>query len=175
MGVNALEGPERDGEAAFRRILVAFDGSAHAHRVLAGAVELAQGSRGRLTVLMVLPERPLWVCTAWEAPVITSRPEDLAFGPQLTTLDRCVTDVPADIPVVKLVKRGAIVSEVLAEARNGAHDAIVMGSDGKTRRSWLAGSISRRVVRESPVPVLVVAAARARSSRHGRPGRMRVG
>jgi nucleotide-binding universal stress UspA family protein len=141
----------------FRRLLVAFDGSPHACRALAEAIELAQAQHGRLTVIAVMPGPSLWLGAACAVPVnlggleLSPEPEFQAM------LDRAVGSVPADIPVVTLLKRGAAADAILAEARKGEHDAVVIGSRGHGElRSLLLGSVSHAVLRGSPVPVLVI-------------------
>jgi nucleotide-binding universal stress UspA family protein len=61
----------------FRRLLVAFDGSSHAQRALAEAVEMAQANNGRLTVMTVVPESNVWALNfGYEAGVDVNRVSD---------------------------------------------------------------------------------------------------
>jgi nucleotide-binding universal stress UspA family protein len=109
------------GLQMFHRLLVAFDGSAHAQAALAAAIEPARSNAGGFQ----------------------------------TMLDRAVQTIPSDVPVTRLLKRGAIAGAILAEAAD--HDLIVMGSRGRGElRSLLLGSVSHAVLHSSPVPVLVV-------------------
>ena len=139
----------------FHRLLVAFDGSTHAQAALAAAIELAQAGHGRLTVMAVAPESTLWWGVAGEVPSdlgALDRSNEREFQ---TMLDRAVQTTPPDVPVTKLLKRGAIAAAILAEAAD--HDLIVMGSRGRGElRSLLLGSVSHAVLHSSPVPVLVV-------------------
>jgi nucleotide-binding universal stress UspA family protein len=141
----------------FGRLLVAFDGSPHASRALAETIELAQANHGRLTVIAVMPGPSLWLGAAGEVPMNLGGLEPSPEAEFQAMLDRAVRSVPAEVPVVTLLKRGAAADAILAEARQGDHDAIVIGSRGHGElRSLLLGSVSHAVLRRSPVPVLVV-------------------
>jgi nucleotide-binding universal stress UspA family protein len=139
----------------FHRLLVAFDGSTHAHAALAAAIELAQANHGRLTVIAVVPASTRWWGVASEVPSdlgALDRANERAFQ---TMLDRAVRAIPLDVPVTKFLKHGAVPGAILAEA--AGHDLIVMGSRGRGElRSLLLGSVSHEVLHSSPVPVLVV-------------------
>jgi nucleotide-binding universal stress UspA family protein len=139
----------------FHRILVACDGSPHAQRALADAIELAQVHRARLTLISVVPVPNVWLAGAPDLPAdpggATSPEQECRL-----ILDRAVATVPADVPVTTLLKRGPAAAAILTAARDSRQDLIVMGSRGRGElRSLLLGSVSHSVLRSSPVPVLV--------------------
>jgi nucleotide-binding universal stress UspA family protein len=141
----------------FTRLLVAFDGSPHAWRALAEAIELAQSGHGRLTVIAVMPDSSPWLGSAAALPMERGgldAPPEAEFQ---AMLDRALRTVPADVPVVGVLTRGAAAAAIVAEARTGDHDAILIGSRGRgDLRSLLLGSVSHAVLRASPIPVVVV-------------------
>jgi nucleotide-binding universal stress UspA family protein len=141
----------------FRRLLVAVDGSSHARRALAEAIDLAQTNGGTLTLIAVAPEPSVWSMSGYDVPInVDSVQQELEREYQVV-LDDAVSGVPADLPVTKILKRGAAGHQIVEEVNAGHHDLVVMGSRGRGElRSLLLGSVSHRVLQASHVPVLVV-------------------
>lgn len=140
--------------------LVAFDDSRHSHLALEHATRLARESGARLTVMTVVPELPLWTFgDGYGAPINVEAAREEAEQRWRQALDRVVQAVPADLPVTSTTRHGPAGEAIVAEARDGQHDLIVMGSRGRGEwRSLLLGSVSHHVLQHSPVPVLVVQA-----------------
>jgi nucleotide-binding universal stress UspA family protein len=140
----------------FRNVLVAVDGSADAALALAAAILTAQRSHARLTLIAVAED-------------VLRRPGAIAFDPTLqqrideTTqqhLRDAVDAVPQDIPVTKLFRRGRPGPEIVAAARQGEHDAIILGARGVGRVGALMGSVSQHVLHHADTTVFVAHARR---------------
>jgi nucleotide-binding universal stress UspA family protein len=141
---------------SFRNILVLLDGSPHAQQALTDAIELAELSHGRLTLLTsVTPVRALAFFNTDAATAQTLFDDAGSYAKKIISEARdCV---PPDIPVTTLLSREPIRTAALDELERGAHDLVVMGSRGHGAvASALIGSVSHFVLQHSPVPVLIV-------------------
>jgi nucleotide-binding universal stress UspA family protein len=138
----------------YRHVLVAFDGSPDAQLALEHAIALAQSYRAPLALVAVVPPAPPF---AWQAPggliqVHEARQADLS-----RQLRGAADSVPSDLPVTHRLLDGDPGREILRAAREGDHDLIVLGSRGRGRMTAaLLGSVSRRVMHDAQVPVMVV-------------------
>jgi nucleotide-binding universal stress UspA family protein len=73
--------------------------------------------------------------------------------------------------VTSRLGHGDPATAILAIAADGVHDLIVMGSHGRGRiHRALLGSVSERVLREAPVPVLLMRASKGDGDRAARGG-----
>src|SRR6266571_3709526 len=143
----------------FHTLLVPLDGSTRAEQALSLASCIARYSGGSLLLLRVVNtttdvrmfatepsamvpdatmESPLMDAVAYLAQIVTSselRGLKLSVGIVSGTAAECILD----------------------SAREQRTDVIVMGSHGYTgTKRWIMGSVTQKVARYSPVPVLVV-------------------
>lgn len=139
------------------RILVPVDDSAEARRAVEKAIELA----GRLNVGVVL-------MTVVATPIL---PRQLLDREQLAQLEARFRQAgqavleqlrplaeAAGVPLETKLMEGMPADEIVAEAGRG-YLFVVMGARGESlagRSTSLLGSVSDRVLRQSPVPVLIV-------------------
>lgn len=153
----------------FHNILVCVDGSAHADRALAEAIDLAATERARLTILTAIPRPPFWACTPETAGGIERLTSDLA-DEATATLRAAVDRVPESIPVTRILTAEPIRDALMERIETGGHDLLVMGSRGRGALSAsVLGSVSHYALNHSPIPVLIVHAeeeARAAGAAH---------
>jgi len=140
----------------FHNILVCVDGSAHADRALAEAIDLATAERSRLTLLTAIPRPPSWAGT----PMTVAAVEPLAAGladEAKRALRVAVDRVPDSIPVTTILSEEPIRDALMHRIRTGDHDLVVMGSRGRGALSAsFLGSVSHYALNHSVVPVLIV-------------------
>jgi len=143
----------------FLNILVAIDDSTHAARALDEALDLARSQRSRLTIIAVA-SRPAWRYMAGPYAGMMPTQEETDAAAEATIV-AARGRVGADIPVTTVVGRGSTAEAILARAREGNHDLIVMGSRGRgAAASAILGSVSHHVLHHGRVPVLIVHAHR---------------
>jgi nucleotide-binding universal stress UspA family protein len=154
--------PEPD--PAPRRILAAVDGSEPSLAALRHAAALARMHHARLSVVAVAPMHPTVTQSMAAMSGWAPEPPEQWMGQELR---KAVDTLPPDQPVTAYLKLGTAVHEIVALASDGEHDLVVMGSRGGHPLT----SVSRRVVRRSPVPVVVVGEppAKPRLRRRRRP------
>lgn len=134
------------------KILVAYDGSEFSKRALKEAVDLAKKFNGSVTLLHVFWDPTVPTVKKLEGTEIRDQPtlkliadaEKLLKGEKVNYEMR--SERSDDAPYV-----------ILKTARDDGCDAIAMGSRGMGgAKAWILGSVSSRVVAESPCPVIVV-------------------
>lgn len=136
--------------ACYHRILVAIDGSPDAEAALHHAVTLARDQNALVTLLTVAPPPATPIGVGASAP-----PDMLDFHTKL--LREATDSIPDDVGVTTRLERGNPAETILAIAREGDHDLLVMGSHGHSRvHRALLGSVSEKVLKASTVPVLLM-------------------
>jgi nucleotide-binding universal stress UspA family protein len=139
-------------------ILVAVDGSARSLDAVRTAAAIAEGSRAHLTILTAVRTGK-----AAFGGVNLSSVRPSAARQARDALHEAASVIPEGLLATVSIERGSPVRVILDRVRGGAYDLLVIGSRGRgPLRSALLGSVSRRVIERSPIPVLVA---------HGRPRR----
>jgi nucleotide-binding universal stress UspA family protein len=140
----------------FHRILVGIDDSPASRAALDQAIELVDAGHGRLGLLSAAPRPTMVGAAPTMLPVSREELERELVDWAERNLCAAQQAVPEEIPVTKLVRRGSPWRALLAEARSGSWDLIVVG---QTDRRWWPPFLARvgeRLNRRSPTPVLVV-------------------
>jgi len=143
----------------FRNILVAIDGSAHAERALAEAVDLALRNNATLTVMTSVPDPSSWLLggAAYSGGVDFEALGKETEQEYAKLLDDSVHSLPQELSVTKVLARGRPGQTILDRLHAGHHDLVVMGSRGRGEvRAVLLGSVSHQVLNASPAAVLIV-------------------
>jgi nucleotide-binding universal stress UspA family protein len=146
----------------YQSILVPLDDSAHAAAALDRAIELAKRGHTWLTLQHVIePPHPPPVGAPYVMGLMSPESKDEAEA----LLERAAARIPEGIPVHALVGHGHAADQILRRIECAGHDLVVMGTRGRgSIRSLLLGSVSRAVVRRSPVAVVTVHAEPAKQA-----------
>jgi nucleotide-binding universal stress UspA family protein len=129
---------------------VGFDGMAESYAALDEAAKLATKFGGSLRVIGVATPVPAMGAGAAQA-------AGAEAGPDFQTqLNNAVAELPPELRALPVFERGDPVEKLLQAADMGV-DLLVLGSRGfGPVMRLLIGSVSSRVIREAPCPVLVV-------------------
>jgi nucleotide-binding universal stress UspA family protein len=153
----------------FEKVLVPLDGSEHSERALETAIQIAKKFHAEMTLLhvysvivpAVIAPEPTTLTPAG-VPVVT--PAEVANMVEAARMvgTRILTDgeqkaKSAKVRVETVLREGNTVQEIIALAKEGKFDLIVMGARGISRiRELLMGSVSEGVIKNAHCPVLVV-------------------
>ena len=151
------------GELTLHRLLVAIDGSANAELALTAAVTVARRDHATITLITVGPD----VATgpaAWSVPVAGTIDQDAVDADCGKQLKTTLAQIPADICVHTLYRRGKPGPEIVKAAKEGDYDAIILGARGLGRVGALMGSVSSHVLHHADIAVFV-----AHAPKHHRP------
>ena len=143
----------------FRNILVAIDGSRHAARALAEAIDLAERNNARLAIMTCVPDPSSWLLSggAYGGGANYAALKEETDHEYQNLLEKAIAAVPREIPVTKRLVHGRPGDRILEQMRQGNHDLVVMGSRGRGNvRSIVLGSVSHQVLNAGPAAVLIV-------------------
>jgi nucleotide-binding universal stress UspA family protein len=147
--------------SAYRRILVAVDGSAAASRGLREALRLAKAEGARLCILHVVNEFDAYV--VMEGTGLYANPVAMLrkAGERILAKAQALAerDAVRTTGVLRQVAGGPTADVIIREARKQRADLIVLGTHGRRGlRRLVLGSDAEQVVRMASVPVLLVRA-----------------
>ena len=137
-----------------KRILVALDGSPHAHHVLASAVDLAQHTDGKLLLFRAVEVPMESAALAFSLP-----PSELEAQMQKAAtagLSDYTKEVPPELLEGARVGVGSAWRAICDAAHDADVDLIVVGSQGYGALERILGTTASRVVNHADRSVLVV-------------------
>jgi nucleotide-binding universal stress UspA family protein len=133
------------------KILLAYDGFDHSRYALEETAKLAADGHGEVTVLSVVPPDARGSKSGGHVGLRPHAHEDVARAHAYLRERGIASEMR--------IEHGDPAEELLAEARTGGHDLVVVGSRGLgTVGRLLLGSVSTQVVDGAPCPVLVAGA-----------------
>jgi nucleotide-binding universal stress UspA family protein len=137
----------------FDRILFPTDGTDHSQNVLEYALDLAETRDATLHVLSVVDDRAFLTLDDDRVETVRRELEDesrAAIDAAVTTADGHGIEAESDVDV------GNPSSAILDYIDEADIDLVVMGTSGGNYERNIVGSVSQRVVEQSPVPVMTV-------------------
>jgi nucleotide-binding universal stress UspA family protein len=140
------------------RILVPFDFSKHSENALTYAVAFAEKFGAELHLLHVVQDLSMFLPDVVTAGPPLVPPVDQLTGASRAALDRVIDQNDLKrLSVHAEVREGTPFHEIIRSAREKDIDLIVMGTHGRSGLAHvLLGSVTEKVVRKAPCPVLTV-------------------
>lgn len=143
----------------FKHILVPVDGSVFSTNAARKAVVIAQKHGSDITLLHVINHSQLFSMGHPQSmPMITDAMlEGLKSGADKILTETLAAISPTSVEIKTEIEWGIPSTIIISKARDGICDLIVMGSRGLGAVSGLLlGSVSDRVAKVAPCPVMIV-------------------
>lgn len=147
------------------KILVPLDGSKQAESALRLASELARISNAEITLLRIV-EYPLEIYSKCNANTLTypdpsdeklQVEKDAIWKESETYLKLLASTVEMNLPKVSIeVQDCPVVKAILGTVEKSEIDLIVISTIGQGHNPWRIGAVANRLLRESPVPVILI-------------------
>jgi nucleotide-binding universal stress UspA family protein len=149
------------------KILVAVDGSEHSKKALTYAIELTKKFDGKITVInvysTVVPQtQPIDglstpAMSGTSAALAAKIAEDAKLRGEQILVEAERSAKELGVQVEKVLREGDAVNEIVAAAKAGNFNLIVVGHRGMSKlREFLLGGVSEGVGHKAPCPVLIV-------------------
>ena len=139
----------------YQDVLLPTDGSAGTAEFVTHAAEIATTYDATLHVLSVVDTR-----NRFESPSSGIAPEAWARAERERAegaIEDAVDHLPDAVTVERVVREGVPQTQILDYVKDADVDVVVMGTHGRTGLDhYLIGSVTEKVVRKSPAPVLTV-------------------
>jgi nucleotide-binding universal stress UspA family protein len=158
--VRAIEPGKTDGEAAFKTVVVALDGSPLAEKVLPHVVDLAK--KAKLKVIFIRAYAVPPTISAEEYGNLQTDLIDHLEWEARDYLETKIREVKEQglVDVEAVVKFGYGAEEIITLGRDTPDNFIAMCTHGRSGIGrWVLGSVTQRVVQHSGDPVLIIRAA----------------
>jgi nucleotide-binding universal stress UspA family protein len=149
----------------YQKILVPLDGSKQAESALLLASKLARISNAEITLLRVV-EYPLEMYSRCEPNTFVhpSQPDEKllaekdAFCREAEKyLKRLASIVEMSVSKVSIeIQECPVVESILSTVAKSEIDLIVMSTIGQDHNTWMMGATTNRILREAPVPVILI-------------------
>ncbi len=146
---------------AIQRILVPVDYSDRCRHALGYALNLAEKLEAAVDVVHIW-DRPAYVPETMVVGKPGTDPKslaDLIRENAESEMDEFLakTHAPAGVAIAHHLESGEPATAILQTAKNSGADLVVIGTHGRTGvRHFLLGSVAEKLVRLSPVPVVIV-------------------
>ncbi|GAB3667635.1 universal stress protein [Halopiger thermotolerans] len=137
----------------YETILFPTDGSDHAETVATHAIDIATTRDAAVHVLSVVDDRAFLVLDDDRVEAVRS---DLEASAREAIDEAATRAAEHDLAVETAVETGNPAECIVDYADEHGIDLIVMGTSGDDYENNVVGSVSQRVVRTAPVPVLTV-------------------
>jgi nucleotide-binding universal stress UspA family protein len=145
----------------YHKILVPLDGSKQAEFALRLASKLARISNAEITLLRVV-EYPYELYSACDSGTFMNpnQPDERLLAEKITYCQKAeglASIVEMTVSKVSIeVQECPVVESILSTVENSKIDLIVMSTVGQDRNPWLLGSVPSRILREAPVPLILI-------------------